>query len=442
MSKRLSKYVRYYTLEDHNVLYHMPSDSIIVLTPQLSEIFAMSTHNIDRLKQIHPDFYNTLCDDGFIINADENEYSKIIEKWQSEDKSPKSIKLTINPTLQCNLNCWYCYESHAEHQFMDIKVLEATKRYMTRLFRENMNSNHIISFFGGEPLLYFSKIVQPIISFAKEESARIGIGQVGIAFTTNGTLLSDSICSFLKSTGLTVSFQITLDGNQDNHNKTRFFKNGVGTYDIIITNIKRALSYGFHVNVRFNYTNDNYSECRDILSEFVDMPQYSRELIEFSFHKVWQEDSSNSMESSIRHDYEIYLTHGFNTSISSGISSGRCYADLAKNIVINYDGTVYKCTARDFKASNADGQLLSDGTILWNENGKLREHLKFGSEACKLCAIFPICHNGCSQDKLEQSSSHKGCPRGYDASSKEQLAKSQATSLLLASLATLNQHYV
>jgi len=414
----------------------MSSDDILVLTPELSKIFLASKNDISQLQNIHPDFYNQLISNRFIVDEDEDEAAYIINCWKEEDKNPKSIKITINPTLQCNLSCWYCYENHANRHYMDSSVLEAIKRYISNICNNNPDSGLILSFFGGEPLLYFAKIVEPLVTFAQEASQKFN-KRVGVAFTTNGTLLSDKICAFLKATGLTVSFQITLDGLRENHNKTRFFKSGLGSYDMIISNIKKAVSYGFGVNVRFNYTNSNYSDCSAILTEFLSIPESSRNLIDFSFHKVWQEESSDVMEASIQDAHNEYLKNGFAANVNDGISAGRCYADYAQNIVINYDGLVYKCTARDFTADNAEGRLLSDGTVEWNKTSQKREQLKFGDETCRACPIFPICHNGCSQDKLEQTADNGNCPRGF--TDLELIAKSHATSILRKHLAQHNK---
>lgn len=72
--------------------------------------------------------------------------------------------------------------------------------------------NHIIlSFFGGEPLLYFKQVVLPIVNGAKEICNREN-KSLSLNFTTNGYLISDNLFKVLGDTP--VSFQITLDGNK------------------------------------------------------------------------------------------------------------------------------------------------------------------------------------------------------------------------------------
>ena len=433
-NKRISKYVRRYTIDDLDVLYCMSSERILVLSPELSSLILANRDNVDQIKNIHPQFYDRLEAGEFLIKHNNEELNSFLEKWKQEDVSPSYVKLTINPTLQCNLSCWYCYENHNNGHFMDEKVVSAVTQYIRNFFEEYPETNLILSFFGGEPLLYFAKVIQPIITFAQQEAQKRN-KNIGISFTSNGTLLNDKICEFLKDTNAPVSFQITLDGSRVNHNKTRFFKNGVGSYDIVTAGIRKAISYGFSVNVRFNYTNKNYPDCLKIMEEFKQMDEDSRKRIEFSFHKVWQEDSSLEMDDSIRQAHKQYLNEGFEATVNEGISAGRCYADSTRNIVVNYDGLIYKCTARDFTSENAEGQLLEDGTISWNERNLRREQIKFGSKTCHDCPIFPICHNGCSQDKLEQPDNVASCPRGYKDNQKEIIAKNHATSLLIKQLA-------
>lgn len=37
-------------------------------------------------------------------------------------------QVMVNTTLDCNLNCWYCYENRIAGSFLKSEVIEAIKR--------------------------------------------------------------------------------------------------------------------------------------------------------------------------------------------------------------------------------------------------------------------------------------------------------------------------
>ena len=80
-----------------------------------------------------------------------------------------------------------------------------------------------------------------------------------------------------------------------------------------------------------------------------------------------------------------------------------CYADKRNQVTINYNGDIFKCTARSFDSLNREGYLLDNGDIIWNEKYSKRFSfdLRTRNKACMECAIFPMCNGGCSQRRVE-----------------------------------------
>ena len=79
-----------------------------------------------------------------------------------------------------------------------------------------------------------------------------------------------------------------------------------------------------------------------------------------------------------------------------------CYADTFNHSVINYDGSVFKCTARDFEKDASEGELLENGMIIWNLEKRLDRHQKGIKTVCSDCKLLPVCPGICSQSCLEQ----------------------------------------
>ena len=82
--------------------------------------------------------------------------------------------------------------------------------------------------------------------------------------------------------------------------------------------------------------------------------------------------------------------------------SYRCYADLISQAVINFNGNVYKCTARDFANHKPDGVLQNDGTIKWNNVFyKRMSSTTIENINCISCHLLPACWGPCSQKMIE-----------------------------------------
>ena len=138
---------------------------------------------------------------------------------------------------------------------MPTEVIESVKRLMYNIIDNQINLRTFnLSFFGGEPLMFFHIIAKPLIEYIHTLCTPKGI-KVNIHFTSNGFLLNNAIVEFLQNKS--VCFQITLDGWKDTHNKTRFTKGGAGSYNKIISNIIQLVRSNIKVILRINYTSTN-----------------------------------------------------------------------------------------------------------------------------------------------------------------------------------------
>jgi uncharacterized protein len=140
----------------------------------------------------------------------------------------------------------------------------------------------------------------------------------------------------------------------------------------------------------------------------------------FDFHKVWQDDK-NIPDETMTATRRYFRKSGFN--VATGVHDlvlDSCYGDHKNHATINYNGEVFKCTARDFTNANHEGKLEQDGEINWNPKYERRLNSKFKNKPCLECAILPICNGGCSQQAIE----HDGvdyCINNFDENKKKQL---------------------
>lgn len=411
------------------VIYNAATDQLVALTPQLANIFNEGKAAPEKIKAQHAELYDHLLQKGIFVCDDADETEAYIRKREEYERSSGEYTITINPTLACNMSCWYCYESHRNMPAMSADVKQSVLLLIDKLLADNKLKKLNLSFFGGEPLLYFDKVVVDIINHAKMQCKAFD-AKLSIHFTTNAYLLTDNVLKQLE--GLDVSFQITIDGGKQVHDSVRKTKGGEPTYARIVEHIHQTLSHGFPVGVRFNYTAKSIPSFIDVVKDFSHLQQEQKQLVNFTFQRVWQdnEGDADQVGQQVEHIERAFEQAGLFVNNAKSYIVPYCYADGVSTAVINYNGDLFKCTARDFAPKSKEGTLAADGTLRWNERLRKRMSIRHGSDTCLQCRIYPICHGGCSQMKLEAPDGISSCPKGYDDDKIQEIMEGRALYLL------------
>lgn len=388
-----------------SMLYNASSDKFLIFKKQIQILLRTSTPEEILIK--HPNFYQQLKESGAIIDDSLDEVGKMISIGKNVNEDLSQYRLIINPTMNCNFRCWYCYETHLPNTKMTNETIDRVRKLILLIIAKNKDLTHFsLSFFGGEPLLYYKDTVAPIIDFLREECSSKELTYT-IHFTTNGFLVNNRVIEHLTTKRDHKSFQITLDGHREKHNKVRFSSTGTGSYDRIVANIKKLLAVKINVGLRINYTMENATSIKEILTDLNDIPNKDRNYLEIDFQKVWQDDRIRAQneylldESLTAFKKEFpYVSDRYNNV--NGLKSP-CYADFINESIINYNGDVFKCTARDFKSFNRCGQLSENGEIIWDDIFYMKklQKVRFEKKICRQCRIFPLCGGGCSQRAIE-----------------------------------------
>ncbi len=354
----------------------------------------------DELLYIHPTLFKALQENDFLVNDTEKEAYKCLQNMQEKLADSSVWKLTINPTLDCNLRCWYCYESHLKGSVMAEETIERVKKLISKKIEKGEVKMLQLAFFGGEPLLKYASVVLPILISAKQVCKRYGV-HFGVSFTSNCVCLTTKVVDKLKSLCENVAVQVPFDGGKEYHNGVKHFANGKGSYDIVRNNIVYAIQQGVRVNIRCNYTLKSLSSFQDVIDDFRDYHHFSN--LRFSFHKVWQESDSPELKQEIKKFKSYTANYRFKSNINThfGGSVNPCYGDYTQNIVVNYNGDIFRCTARNFKPEHRLGVLAVDGTVVFNSNNSQRINSRFTKD-CTMCKRLPFC-SICSQVRSESS---------------------------------------
>lgn len=338
--------------------------------------------------------YNDFVNGGFIVEDDMDEIDAVKKLSAKEDLRNDVFMLIINPTLNCNFNCWYCYEQKNINSEIKETTLSRIKLLIDNIC--NKFENLHLSFFGGEPLLKFTKTVKPLMDYVEKVCNEKKRG-LYYSFTTNGSLVTPKMADCFA--GKNIMFQITVDGGKASHDKTRCFKNGRGSYELILKNVYNLLKNHHKVLLRVNYTDENINTVGSIVDDMTkNINDAEKDFLQISLHQVWQ-NSNIDLSEAIGVQKEKLLSAGFDASLPLFDNvRNSCYGDKLNSVVVNYNGDLFKCTAVDFINTRRDGYLSEDGDLVWeNDSLNKRMNIKFTNKPCLTCRILPICNGACAQ---------------------------------------------
>lgn len=378
-------------------IYNSASDKFVLLNTKLVEHL---DDTADELKKNSPLLFDEFYTANILVDDDLDEYGLQLQKSISIKNYQEHFHLIVNPTLDCNLHCWYCYENHIKESKITDSTMSSILKFINQVCEKQTIKTFSLSFFGGEPFVEFDAV--KIIINHTIECCNLYQVDLHISFTSNGVLVNRETIEYFKEKKVDVGFQITLDGGREYHNKTRFLSGSIGTYDTILKNVRILLDCQIEVVLRINYTTDNFSSLSSILYDLNDLSDEAKNCLKVDFQKVWQDKGKDLNEMEMM---ELFRQRGFRVSSPNvNIDNLRfpCYADYSNQILINYNGDVFKCTARDFKTDECLGYLSENGEICWKGMPPEERILNFSpKEICKTCSIFPLCGGGCIQKRSE-----------------------------------------
>jgi uncharacterized protein len=413
-----SKYNYYLDYKGDVLWFNGISHKFFTLKKDLSEKIR---NNLNILKDLSPSFYEKLCANQFIVD-DEVDEIEIIRNETIKSRKAKDYFLILIPTLNCNFNCWYCVQDHKESLMKDVAI-EKVKNHLEYMIREEHISSLHIEWFGGEPFMYFEKVIVDISKYAIQLCDNANIPFTNTA-TTNGYYLVPSIVAELEELRF-VRFQITIDGDRSQHNKVKKCEESNSTFDSTLGNIDNLLAKTntIEVMLRLNYHDGNLSEkVIDDVNKLI--REDVRSKIYILLRRIWQVNTSFERSVTIRHMFEVFRKSGYRFSdIDVENNLMHCFTDKKYYNAINYDGGVLKCTANgDLELESSPGFLKDNGDVEWKD-GFLDKYykLRYENEMCLKCKHLPLCMGNCARDyKLEDQNDFKySCVSSVDLNFKD-----------------------
>lgn len=142
--------------------------------------------------------------------------------------------LILQVCMSCNMACKYCFYSDAyDNRKMDNSLMsyDMAKKAIAFAEKHTKSKNLVIGFYGGEPLINFS-LIKRIVGYIRKETRLIPKFYI----TTNLTLFNEEIGEFLQKNNFTI--KVSLDGNRVQHDCNRVFRDGSGTFDVVLSKIR------------------------------------------------------------------------------------------------------------------------------------------------------------------------------------------------------------
>jgi uncharacterized protein len=279
-----------------------------------------------------------------------------------------SQQLIILPTEHCNFRCTYCYEDFNIGR-MRPAIVSGIK---TLIEKRAPDLKYLqVSWFGGEPLLA-KNIVMDIMQHANR-LAKIHKFELGSSITTNAYLLSNDTFSDLCSVNV-LRYQITLDGPQAVHDRTRIRADGAGTFETIFRNIEHIHHTKNPVKVvlRVHYSEANYELIPELLTRLSEICKVDDR---FQVHLKSIENLGGSNSNNIRtwgngRRAELHekLSKFIPDSSVIKFDEYMCYASKPNSLVIRADGSLAKCTVAFSSPKNNIGTINEEGEIDIDKN--------------------------------------------------------------------------
>lgn len=322
----------------------------------------------------------------------------------------------------CNMRCKYCfYADEASRRSVPSfgrMTEETSDAVLAHLFADLEPGDHLtVAFQGGEPTLagldYFRHFVDETGKYAGK-----GV-EVDYALQTNGLLLDDAWCAFLREKRFLVG--LSLDGPAEFHNGNRLDADLRGTFRRVAEAKERMDRHGVEYNLLTVLTNQLARHPKQIwkflLDQGVNFVQFipclgplegegggyaltPERYASFytALYALWEQEYRGGHYVSVKLFDDLINLLAFGRCNACGLL-GRCQAQL----IVEADGGVYPC---DFYVLDEwrVGSLKEQSLRAVYESPGMERFLRREAEqppGCGGCPYRAMCNGGCKRMRAE-----------------------------------------
>lgn len=393
LEKEDGSYIAYSTLSGAIIVFTEPS-YINRLKKIISQEVIINNSNDDIIYMLKSkNFYiSTFSDENLLVR---NMYEESIVRSSLLD-------LMLIVTRQCNFRCTYCGQPH-KNKVMNAETYRAIIKFVRNQISMRGYRKVRVTFFGGEPLLEFDNIITFLSDLRDMLSSEFQDIQYEAGMSTNAYLLSPERFNALADLNCNF-YQISIDGMDYTHDKTRPLINGKGTWQTIIDNMKYMITTDktFKISLRTNYN-------ADVADSLINFYKYVNENLNDKRISIYYEtikNQGNDKTPTILSEVEGLLLNieiigiikeqnlsCINVSSRNMPCSRVCYASKPNYFIFDERKQILKCSFALDDKNNCIGLLKNDGT--YDCNNEIYSQWVYSdyltSSKCKECLALPLC---------------------------------------------------
>lgn len=322
----------------------------------------------------------------------------------------------------CNLQCSYCYysgenkeNSESPGKRMDDILLE---KYISQHIEATTDDVVMFSWHGGEPTLAGIDFYRKAVDLQKKH---LPSGKKRInGIQTNGTLINEEWCRFLKEENFLVG--ISIDGPEEFHNQFRLNRSGFGTFKDVINGYSLLQMYGVTTEIlcvvnssNAEYPLEVYRFFKTLNARYITFlplvelkPGSQTEVTEKSVPaEAFGRFLIQIFDDWIENDIGNVTIQIFEEALRSAFDQEHTLCIFKKNCggvpVIESNGDFYSC---DHFVNNEYllGNITENPVSFFLES---RQQKAFGEaksntlpEYCKNCEVLSICNGECPKNRF------------------------------------------
>jgi uncharacterized protein len=383
--------------EGYDLLFSTLTKAVVILEQKFTKSIKEG-----QIESVPKEMIGTLLDEGILTNlSDERQYA---EYFFTKGKfNSRALGAMILTTYDCNFKCEYCVENDIKDRIEDMtdEVVRNVIQWFHRKINETKPEVIEIVYYGGEPLLNKRPIFD--ISRSLFDSALSRNLTFSFGIITNGSIgLSSHEMEELKIYGLN-SIQVTIDGMPTIHNIRRPFKDGGGSFDIILSNLRQFVEF-VPVILRINIDRGNANNIPALLDLLYKEGLSSKALLDFA-PRIKSSNAPHLCDMNIMPDKTFIDTLnlllpkarelGFSVS-RRFVDSGQCTLQTDFLFIIDSIGDIYKCSGlvgrKEFSVGNVKDARLKSNFIEFEMMDRWK--------TCLDCPYVPLCRGGCLYKSL------------------------------------------
>lgn len=351
----------------------------------------------------HP-LTNRLLGENFVVQHDTDELAQVNRSFDTKRRSRRTQTITLAPTLGCNLACTYCFQGHDKpNGRMDDSVIAAIVDHADRSLAEIDQLN--VCWYGGEPLMNQDAIWT--LSSRLAEACRAAGKPYSASIVTSGYLLTAPVAQRLVECGVRLA-QVTIDGDETNHDRMRPLVSGRGTHKRIPENLKRTVfETELRHSIRINVDSSNIDNISGFLDELVALGFGNRRNFKIYFapiEAITAECRDANALTMAKIEYANVEMKLIKKALGLGLTGignmpvhmSLCQAVRGDDIIVLPNGDLHKCWDTVQDSGKAVGTIFELNQQKRMNDQMWRSWNPQESSVCQSCKILPICGGGCA----------------------------------------------